>query len=329
MRFSGRDTQKKGEDKMNEHFNNLLYIYTKEKVHENSSSSSIACIKSTLLILFSYLNDHGIEDVKDIRKENLKSFIKHLIELEKKGGVKKYKTESINTMIGRIKSFFLWLDEKGILKGVVGALHFLKHTESVSRNILTRKEISGLFNVEAKTMYEFMMKTIFVLLYSSGLRINELLNLRINNINYEGKTFLIYEFKEKKERHVHIGEVGMNYLKIYITKVRDKISLDAGKSDKVFLSNYEGKDLSSFAVNKHLKEFCKRAGIKKKISSHCFRHSYGSHLLENGAEIKHISELLGHSKLSTTERYTTLSTENLREVIESFHPRENEAILWN
>jgi integrase/recombinase XerD len=314
---------------MNEHFNNLLNSYTKEKEHEGSSKASIVCIKSTLLILFSYLNNQGIEEVKEVRKENLKSFIKYLIEFEKKEGVKKYRTESINTMIGRIKRFFLWLDEKGILKGAVGGLHFLKHTESVSRNILTRKEITGLFNVEAKTMYEFMMKTIFVLLYASGLRINELLNLRINNINYEAKTFVIYEFKERKERHVHIGEVGINYLKIYLEKVRDKISLDAKENEKVFLSNYEGKSLSGFAVNKSLKEFCKRAGIKKRISSHSFRHSYGSHLLENGAEIKHISELLGHSKLSTTERYTNLSTENLREVINSFHPRENEDILWN
>src|SRR4030042_2265121 len=233
---------------MNESFNNLLNTYTKEKEHGTPSRASIVCIKSTLLILFSYLESQEIIDIKDVRKENLKSFIKYLIELEKKESVKKYKTESINTMIGRIKRFFLWLDEKGILKGAVGGLHFLKHTETVSRNILTRKEITGLFNVEAKTMYEFMMKTIFVLLYASGLRINELLNLKMNNINYEAKTFMIYEFKERKERHVHIGEVGINYLKIYLEKVRDKISFDAEASDKVFLSNYEGKSLSGFAV---------------------------------------------------------------------------------
>ena len=93
--------------------------------------------------------------------------------------------------------------------------------------------------------------------------------------------------------------------------------------------NYEGKPLRETTVNKYLKEFCKKAGIKKKISSHCFRHSYGSHLLENGADIKIISDLLGHSKLSTTERYTRMSPENLREVIENHHPREGDNIAWN
>jgi integrase/recombinase XerD len=313
---------------MKDDFNICLSRYLKEKEHEGFSLSTLRGIASTMKLFFNGL-DSSIEKMTDIKRDDLKSFVRYLVELEKKDGRRKYKTESINQIIGRLRGFFVRLDEKNILKGVAGSLHHLKHTESVSRNILTRKEVSKLFQVEARNLYEFMMKTIFVLLYSTGLRISELLGLKLEDIDYEAGTLLVYEKKEKKERYVHTGDVGLNYLRLFINHARHHICYDAKVSNIVFLSNYRGKLLSSFAVNRHLKAFLKRAGIKKNISTHSFRHSYGSHLLENGAEIKHISELLGHKKLSTTERYTHLNPENLREVIRTFHPREHGDVPWN
>ena len=205
----------------------------------------------------------------------------------------------------------------------------LRQAEKVSRNILTKKEIANLFKIEPNDLYEFMMKTIFICLYSTGLRISELLNLKINDIDYENKVLTIYEAKTKKDRCVHIGDVGLNYMKLYLSYARDNIGYSSKETNLVFLSNIEKSELAQMTINKYLKLFCKKAGITKKITLHSFRHSYGSHLLENGADIKIISELLGHSQISSTERYTRLGVENLRDIINRFHPREQEAGKWN
>ena len=113
-------------------------------------------------------------------------------------------------------------------------------------------------------------------------------------------------------------------MKIFINNVRDKVGYITGSEIKVFQSSYEGLKISHATVTKYLKKFCMRAGIKKKISTHCFRHSFGSHLLENGLGIKEVSDLLGHESLSSTERYTRLSPERLRKVLVKCHPREKD-----
>jgi site-specific recombinase XerD len=259
----------------------------------------------------------------------LKAYQKYLIDLKHGDGLAVYRAESINANNRILRSFFIYLSDKGLCMGVLSGITNLKYSESLSRNILTRKEISKLFHTEVCNVVGFMIKTIFVCLYATGLRISELLGLKIKDIDFDNNVLLIYESKERKERYVHIAEVGINYLKIYLSMVRDKIGYDFKSSDKVFISIYEGKPLRETTINAYLKKCCKSLDIKKNISTHCFRHSYGTHLLENGAEIKHISELLGHKKIETTERYTRLNPQNLREVINTCHPREVEVSEWD
>ena len=106
--------------------------------------------------------------------------------------------------------------------------------------------------------------------------------------------------------------------------VRPKVCYESNTSNKVFLSSYEGERFTRGTVNRNLKKFCKKALITKLVTSHCFRHSYGTHLLENGLGIKEVSDLLGHKDLATTERYTQLSPESLRKTINLYHPLEKE-----
>jgi integrase/recombinase XerD len=304
-------------------FKKYVGKYLMMKEHENTSIHSMRNIKNSLNVFFKYLSIHRISYFKEIKKDHLKDFIGYLIDFKKKDGSSMYITASINRNLVNIKTFFKYLSDKGMIYyGLISVLKSLKSIKNLHRNIMTRKELSSLFGIQADNLYEFMFKCLFVCQYSTGLRINELLNLKITDIDFTNKTLLIFESKTNKERYVHIGEVGLKYLDIYLKYAREKINAKACNMDKVFVSNYEGLGLREALANKYLKIFCKQAGIKKTISTHCFRHSYGTHLLENGAEIKHVSELLGHEKLSTTEGYTHLSPAVLKDVIKKYHPRE-------
>jgi integrase/recombinase XerD len=170
-------------------------------------------------------------------------------------------------------------------------------------------------------------------LYGSGLRIGEVLSLRFKDIEarldetrlLENKEAVVYETKTNRERRVQLGEVAAGYLRLYLKHVRERISCrkeKPGPMDYIFVTIRHAEKLSQDTVNRCLKRFCRRAGIKKTITCHCFRHSFGTHLLENGAGIKEVSELLGHEDLTTTERYTRLNPEHLRQTILKYHPRE-------
>lgn len=296
------------------------YLRMKE---QEASGNSIRGIKNSLNLFFKYATSNQIKSFNDINKESLKGFVGYLLDLKTKDGKLIYKTVSVNRLLTYITVFLKFLSDEGkIYYGLASSLNKLKGVRSIHRNILTRKELTLLFKVPAGNLYGFMLKTLFICQYSTGLRINELLGLKLQDINFEAKTLLIFESKTNKERFVHIGEIGLRYLDLYLKHAREKINCNAVNMDRVFVSNHEGMGLREGMANKYLKRFCKEAGINKEISTHCFRHSYGTHLLENGAEIKHVSDLLGHEKLTTTEGYTRLSPNILKEVIRKYHPRE-------
>jgi integrase/recombinase XerD len=137
----------------------------------------------------------------------------------------------------------------------------------------------------------------------------------------------VFETKTGKERTVPIGDVGMSYLKLYLEKVRPLVCKGFTDENTVFVSIYEGKTLCHETINRFLGEACGKAEIKKKITCHCFRHSFGTHLLENGAGIKTVSMLLGHTDLMSTEKYTRLNPESLRLTLLKYHPREKQEVL--
>ena len=304
----------------------IQYIDLKE--NEHTPSTSLRAIKNCLKVFIKYLTSIEIVTLKELKKNHLKGYVGYLVDLQDKNNLPFYSAGTINRHITTLKNWFFWLSRQNICGAFCFCLKYLKEVSSIKRNILTRKEISSLFKMKVGTVYEFMIKVILVCLYATGVRISELLNISIGDIDFENKVLLIYESKTNKERFVHIGDVGVGYLRIYLEQIRDKIGY-GDKTNKVFISNHEDKELSAGTVTKYLQKFCMIDGVKKHISCHCFRHSYGSHLLENGAEIKHISELLGHRDLKTTEGYTRLNPESLKKLVNKYHPREGDDILWN
>ena len=156
-------------------------------------------------------------------------------------------------------------------------------------------------------------------LYGCGLRVSELINIRISSINFK-ENYLSVEGKGKKVRLVPLADYTVETIKNYINDVRSRQKINKKYEDFLFL-NSRGTSMSRIIVFVIIKELADKAGIRKSISPHTFRHSFATHLLQNGVDLRYIQEMLGHSSITTTEIYTHLNNEELRDVILNYHPR--------
>ena len=156
-------------------------------------------------------------------------------------------------------------------------------------------------------------------LYSSGLRVSELIELKLNNVYFD-IGFLRVLGKGSKERLVPIGKEALKFIKIYTDEIRCHIEIKTGNESFVFL-NRRGTKLSRVMIFNIIKDMAKKIGLKKNISPHTFRHSFATHLIEGGADLRAVQEMLGHESITTTEIYTHLDREYLKQVIQEFHPR--------
>lgn len=162
-------------------------------------------------------------------------------------------------------------------------------------------------------------RTMIEVLYSSGLRVSELVELKISNVLTDVGFVRVFG-KGNKERLVPIGKEALKYLKMYIDEVRVHIPVKKGFESHVFL-NRRGSKISRVFVFTVVKALAARIGLKKSISPHTFRHSFATHLIEGGADLRAVQEMLGHESITTTEIYTHLDRDYLRQVIQEFHPR--------
>lgn len=160
---------------------------------------------------------------------------------------------------------------------------------------------------------------IIEVLYGCGLRVSELIDLKISNINFK-ENYIKVNGKGNKTRFVPLADYTAELLESYIKEVRPKNKINKKYEDSLFL-NSRGTSMSRVIVFLIIKELTDKAGVSKKISPHTFRHSFATHLLQNGADLRYIQEMLGHSSITTTEIYTHLKTEELRDVILNYHPR--------
>ncbi|MBO6200914.1 site-specific tyrosine recombinase XerD [Epilithonimonas ginsengisoli] len=179
-------------------------------------------------------------------------------------------------------------------------------------------------NIEKHTDIGKRNQCILEVLYGCGLRVSELVDLKISNINFK-ENFIIVEGKGEKVRLVPLAQSTAECILDYIKNVRAAGKVNKKFEDILFL-NTRGTNMSRVIVFIIIKELTQKAGINKSISPHTFRHSFATHLLQNGADLRFIQEMLGHSSITTTQVYTHLKTEELRDVIIQFHPRNRKAV---
>lgn len=187
-------------------------------------------------------------------------------------------------------------------------------------DILSLIEIDQLISaIDLSEKHGERNRAIIETLYSCGLRVSELINLQLSNINFN-EGYLKVTGKGNKERLSPISGKALKYLSIYINEIRNHQSIKIGHFDFVFLNN-RGSKLSRVMIFIIIKKLAERIGLKKKISPHTFRHSFATHLIEGGADLRAVQEMLGHESITTTEIYTHLDTDYLRSNIIQFHPR--------
>ncbi len=185
---------------------------------------------------------------------------------------------------------------------------------------LTYEEVDTLLNMPLKTVYDYRTKAMLELLYATGMRISELLSLKPSNLNLEDNVIRV-EGKGSKERVIPINDTSKYYLTLYLNDYRKLLIKPSKNYDELFLNN-RGTPITRQGLFKLLKALCKSVGIEKEVSPHILRHSFATHLLNNGADLRVIQELLGHSSISTTQIYTHVSKEHLKEEYDETKFRE-------
>lgn len=248
-----------------------------------------------------------------ITYENIQEY---LFQLSKK----KFSERSQARWISSIKSFFKYLLEDEVRTDNPAALLEGPKLGLYLPDTLSFEDVERIIKaIDVTTDLGQRNQCMIEVLYGCGLRVSELIDLKISNINFK-ESYLKVEGKGDKTRFVPLAAYTSSLIKDYINNIRSKYKINKKCEDILFL-NSRGSAMSRVIVFIIIKELTEKAGINKKISPHTFRHSFATHLLQNGADLRYIQEMLGHSSITTTEIYTHLKNEELRDVILNYHPR--------
>ncbi|MCK5761376.1 MAG: site-specific tyrosine recombinase XerD [Candidatus Izimaplasma sp.] len=282
------------------------------KITKGLSQNSIKSYISDLVEYIDFLvKNYMIKDPDKITKQHIRNFIGRLKR-------KHNSASSISRKMSAIRSFHKYLLLEKIVYVNVSLGISLPKKEQRLPQILSVNEIDALMvAADGDEPLELRNRAMLELLYGSGLRITELIGIRLGDLHLN-MGFLNILGKGNKERIVPLGEEGRYALRRYLDKGRPFLKKVPG--DIVFVNN-SGSSISRVGFYKTLKKLALKAGITKDVSPHTLRHSFASHLLENGVNLRMVQELLGHEDISTTQIYTHISKKHLKDVYEEFHPR--------
>ncbi len=256
------------------------------------------------------INDNNISRINSKVLTNFINFLRN----------KNISSRSISRKIVTLKSFFKYLIIDKIIDMNPAIILESPKIGTYLPEYLTLNEIEKLTNTcHTDNKYEMRNMTIIELMYSTGLRVSEISNLRTNNINFVEKNMKI-KGKGNKERIIPVGNKAINLLNKYLAETRPILEKENIPNNYLFI-NWKGGKLSRVSIWKIIKNHTVKAGINKNISPHTLRHSFATHLLNNGADLRSVQELLGHSDISTTQIYTHLNYKKLRNSHTQYHPR--------
>ncbi|MBM4338606.1 MAG: site-specific tyrosine recombinase XerD [Deltaproteobacteria bacterium] len=281
-------------------------------VEKGLSKNTIEAYSHGLNRFLNHLQKKGTEEASDISKTDIREF---LLLLKKKG----LSSRSLARNLVSIRVFFRFLTEEGLLK--------VSPAEEIESPKVPKKlpEILSLHEVEklldqpnSLTPLGIRDRAMLEMLYATGMRVSELVRLRVNHLHLEAGYVLLYG-KGSKERIVPIGKEAIDGAQLYMKESREKL-LKRKETPFLFVSRF-GKPISRQQFWKIIKAYGRKAGIRKRITPHLLRHSFASHLLERGADLRSVQLMLGHVDISTTQIYTHVTGERLKKLHHQYHPR--------
>ena len=283
------------------------------QIERGLSDNTIFAYRQDLMDFLVFLKKEGL-DSWPTKAVDIDAFLAEQRDLNKA-------TSSISRMISSLRKFYQWLVRQNIQK--INPMleidspkkeHRLPVALSVDEvtKLLDQPDVTKKLGIRDRALLET--------LYATGIRVSELINLKFSDLHEELKLLKVLG-KGSKERLIPISDVAISWIKSYQEKVRDPLLLKSGKyTDTIFLNN-RGGALTRQAVWQIIKRYCQMAGIKKNVTPHTLRHTFATHLLENGADLRVVQEILGHSDISTTQIYTNLSQQHILQVYAKTHPR--------
>ncbi len=291
----------------------LIYL----RLEQSLSDTSISAYTHDIGLFTQYLDSiNHSRLLKDITQENIEDFISHLYKLG-------LSANSQARILSGIKKFYTYLIQEKIVEENPTQLISPPSIGRHIPDILTYEEICSMIDkIDLSQQFGHRNKAIIEVMYGCGLRVSEVTSLKISNIYIEDEFIRIFG-KGNKERLIPISKSIIKTLYLYIDGERKFQDINSKHTDTLFI-NRRGTGLSRQMIFLIIKDLAEKAGIKKNIGPHTIRHSFATHLLEGGADLRAVQQMLGHSSISTTEIYTHISDQYLREVITLFHPRYND-----
>lgn len=281
------------------------------KVEKGLAPNSIAAYTRDLKKYTRYLKKEGLSDPKDITRNNIADFLFYLR--------KKISPISISRILSAVKSFHKFLLREKISGQDPADLIETPRLEKKIPGFLTLDEVSAILKApNLKKTQGIRDRAILELMYATGLRVSELVKLKLLDLNLD-IGFVKCKGKGSKERIVPLGQVAGRFLRKYLQEARAKL-LKGSESLYIFLAQ-GGRPISRQSVWKMSKAMVKKCRIKKDVSPHTLRHSFATHLLERGADLRSVQEMLGHSSITTTQIYTHVNQRRLKQIHSQFHPR--------
>lgn len=286
------------------------YISYLHNVKHTSNNTEMS-YKRDLLKVCHFMQERGINSATAVKEQDLKAYI-HVLEEQKLAAA------TVSRNIASIKAFFLYLFSEGKIQNDAALCLKAPKIEKKMPEILTMGEVSALLEqANGDSPKEIRDKAMLELLYATGIRVTELISLKVSDVNLPMHFIMCRD--PHKERMIPFGTQAHDALERYLGGVRAEMVED--KSPEILFANCSGKPMSRQGFWKLIKFYAKKAGITADITPHTLRHSFAAHLVENGADLKSVQEMLGHSDISTTQIYANMNHNRIREVYAKAHPR--------